>query len=72
MHNLARHTRTALAGGSARVARRGRFAELAAKKAQMRAQILEDVEDQVEDKILNAIADERADGPFVKVSLDDL
>lgn len=25
-----------------------------------------------EDRVLNAIADERVDGPFVKVSLDDL
>jgi hypothetical protein len=31
-----------------------------------------DLDEQLEDTKLNAIADERADGPFVKVSLDDL
>lgn len=30
------------------------------------------LQDQIEDAQLNAIADERADGPFVKVSLDEL
>lgn len=30
------------------------------------------LQDQIEDAQLNAIADERAEGPFVKVSLDDL
>lgn len=29
-------------------------------------------EDAIEDAQLNAIADERADGPFISVSLDDL
>ena len=33
---------------------------------------IETLETQLEDLKLNAIADERAEGPFVKVSLDDL
>lgn len=33
---------------------------------------VEDLDDAVEDARLNAIADERAGGPFVRVSLDDL
>lgn len=32
----------------------------------------EDIEDAIEDAELNAIANERAKGPFVRVSLDDL
>ena len=32
----------------------------------------EDINDRIEDAKLNAIADERAGGPFVRVSLDDL
>ncbi|GAB1379912.1 hypothetical protein [Pararhodobacter aggregans] len=32
----------------------------------------EDLAEVLEDERLNAIADERADGPFIRVSLDDL
>lgn len=32
----------------------------------------EEINDRIEDAKLNAIADERAGGPFVRVSLDDL
>lgn len=32
----------------------------------------EAIDEAVEDVKLNAIADERADGPFIRVSLDDL
>lgn len=32
----------------------------------------EAIDESLEDARLNAIADERADGPFVRVSLDDL
>ncbi len=33
---------------------------------------VEEINDRIEDAKLNAIADERAGGPFVRVSLDDL
>ncbi|WP_122111978.1 hypothetical protein [Paracoccus alkanivorans] len=33
---------------------------------------IEAIDESLEDARLNAIADERADGPFVRVSLDDL
>lgn len=38
----------------------------------VRSTFLRDATEMLEDAKLDAIADERADGPFVEVSLDDL
>ena len=41
-------------------------------RAKRLVSLAEELNEAVEDELLNAIADERAAGPFVKVSLDDL
>lgn len=53
-----------------RYTRRSSRMTVAMKRAHMKREEL--IQESIEDAQLNAIADERADGPFVKVSLDDL
>ena len=63
---------TALAKNTAsmrvRSVRSGRFTSTS-KGIFMRAEVLDE---SLEDARLNAIADERASGPFIRISLDDL
>lgn len=62
--------------GSARPRRGGYFVQRAATQRRLAtstAYISEQALDEsLEDARLNAIADERASGPFIRVSLDDL
>ena len=59
---------------SARSSVRGGVAYKAALRASAvkRAALQDELNEEIEDARLNAIADERANGPFIKVSLDDL
>ena len=72
MTALAKHTTTHRQRESVlRTSRRGKFLieNVSAGYVTVTRAALADA---IEDAELNAIADERADGPFVRVSLDDL
>lgn len=63
----------AYVGGPARTKKRAKIVARTAQKGVVLSRAAQaSLEDQVEDIRFNAIADERAEGPFVQVSLDDL
>jgi hypothetical protein len=73
MHSLAQLKNTPIRGRTRRKSR-GQLVvgNVVRRHAHQAALVRKLILDELEDAQLNAIADERAEGPFIRVSLDDL